>query len=233
VRRDYRKDWSGALGREMDSLRFGDRGPAVLAFPTSMGRFYQWEDFGLLGALADWIDAGRLQVWCVDSVDSESWYARERSPQERVKRHLQYERYVLEEVLPQLPEPPVAAGASFGALHAVLLATRHPTRVRGFVGMSGAFDTARWLDGHTDSDTYYTNPLAYLAGLQDEAYLAPLRAQHPKVLATGLEDPNVEDTRQLGRLLREKGVDVEVALWQGWAHDWPYWKEMLRQYLSG
>ena len=23
------------------------------------------------------------------------------------------------------------------------------------------------------------------------------------------------------------------ALWDGWAHDWPYWKEMIRQYIGG
>ena len=233
MQRDYVKVWSGALGREMELLRFGGGGLPLLAFPTSMGRFFQWEDFGLIGALSGWIDAGRLQVWCVDSVDSESWYAKDRPPAERVQRHLQYERYLLDELLPRLPELPIAAGASFGALHTLLLATRHPARVRGFIAMSGAFDTSRWLDGHADEQTYYTNPLAYLAGLHDEAYLGPLRAQHPKVLATGAEDPNVEETRQAGRLLREKGVDVAVDIWEGWAHDWPYWQDMMRRYLSG
>src|SRR5437660_6950850 len=99
----------------MEMLRFGRAGVPLLAFPTSMGRFFQWEDFGLIGSVADWIEAERLQVWCVDSVDSESWYAAYRPPQERVQRHLQYERYLLDEVLPRLPEAPIAAGASFGA----------------------------------------------------------------------------------------------------------------------
>ena len=233
MEREYVKEWSGALGRDMELLRFGAGGLPLLAFPTSMGRFFQWEDFGLIETLGEWIDGGQLQVWCVDSVDEESWYAKERAPQQRVERHLQYERYLLDEVLPRLPEPPVAAGASFGALHAVLLATRHPQRVRGFIGLSGAFDTARWLDGYSDDQTYFTNPLAYLEGLSDEAYLAPLRAQHPKVLVTGEDDPNVEDTRRAAQLLRDRGVAVTLDLWPGWAHDWPYWKDMLRRYLSG
>lgn len=233
MKRDYFKDWSAALGRDMEVLRFGDWGLPLLAFPTSMGRFYQWEDFGLVDAVADSIEGGRLQLWCVDSVDEESWYAKDRPPRERVARHLQYERYVVDEVLPRLPETPVAAGASFGALQSLLLATRHPARVRGFIGMSGAFDTSRWLDGHADEDSYYVTPFAYLNGLTDETYLAPLRAQQPKVLATGAEDPNVEETRHAGALLRGRGVDVAVDIWEGWAHDWPYWQDMMRRYLSG
>jgi len=232
VEREYRKDYSHALGRDMELLHFGKSGRPLLAFPTSMGRFFQWEDFGLIGALADWIDGGVIQVICVDSVDGESWYARGSPPAQRVARHLQYETYILEEVLPLVPGPPVAAGASFGALHAVLLALRHPTRFGGFVAMSGAFDTARWLDGYHDDSTYFTNPIAFLPGLTDEAYLGPLRSMPSKVVATGEGDPNVGDSIKLGNLIRDKGIDVRLDIWPGWAHDWPYWKDMMRTYLS-
>lgn len=232
MERDYVREYSPSLGRDMEALRFGASGVPLLVFPTSMGRFYQWEDFGLVAALADWIEAGWIQLYCVDSVDGESWYAKGRPPAERVARHLQYERYVLDEVLPRLSRPPIACGASFGALHAVLLATRHPTRLGGFIALSGAFDTSAWLDGYGSSDTYFTNLIAFLPGLTDEAYLGPMRAMHPKVVATGAEDPNVADSIKLGSLLREKGVEVRLEIWPGWAHDWPYWKEMMRRYLA-
>jgi esterase/lipase superfamily enzyme len=232
MQRAYHKFHSGALGRDMELLHFGASGVPLLAFPTSMGRFFQWEDFSLIGALAEWIDGGKLQVICVDSVDEESWYAKDKAPADRVVRHLQYERYILDEVLPGMPVPPIACGASFGALHAALLALRHPTRLKGFIALSGAYDTARWLDGYHDDNTYYTNPLAFLPGLADDAYLGPLRAMTPKVIATGEEDANVEDSKKLAALLRDKGVDVRLDLWPGWAHDWPYWKDMVRRYLS-
>src|SRR3989449_4417586 len=110
VQRDYIKEYSHSLGRDMELLHFGHAGRPLLVFPTSMGRFYQWEDFGLVGILAGRIEEGRLQLWCVDSVDGESWYAGGRPPHERVRRHLDYERYVVDEVLPSMPEPPVTAG---------------------------------------------------------------------------------------------------------------------------
>ena len=232
MQRDYIKEFSHALGREMEVLHFGHAGRPLLVFPTSMGRFYQWEDFGLVGALSDLIESGAIQLVCVDSVDGESWYAKDRPPAERVLRHLQYEAYIVDEVLPRIPGAPLACGTSFGALHAVLLAARHPSRVGGFIALSGAYDTAKWLNGYHDDNTYFTNLMAFLPGLTDEAYLGPLRAQHPKVIATGEQDPNVEDSLKLARLFAERGVPVGLEIWPGWAHDWPYWKDMMRRYLA-
>ena len=206
-------------------------GRPLLVFPTSCGRFFQWEDFGLVDALADRIEAGSIQLWCVDSVDGESWYAAGQPPADRVRRHLDYERYLLDELLPRLPGPPVAVGSSFGAFHAVLVCLRHPERFRGWVGMSGVYDNSRWLDGHHDQDTYLTNPLAFVPGLRDECYLGPLRAMEPRVIVTGRDDANVEDSVRLAEALRAAGIDVRLDLWEGWAHDWPYWKEMMRTYL--
>jgi esterase/lipase superfamily enzyme len=232
VQRDYIKEYSPSLGRDMELLHFGHAGRPLLVFPTSMGRFFQWEDFGLVGALSDHIEAGAIQLVCLDSVDGESWYAKDRPPADRVRRHLEYESYIVNEILPRLPSPPIAAGTSFGALHAVLLAARHPTRISGYIALSGAYDTSKFLNGYHDDNVYYTNLVEFLPGLNDEAYLGPMRDQHPKVIATGAEDPNVEDSRRLAGLLQSKGIQVGLDIWPGWAHDWPYWKEMMRRYLS-
>lgn len=233
MQRDYIKEYSPSLGRDMEVLRFGHAGRPLLIFPTSMGRFYQWEDFGLVGTLSDLIEAGRFQLVCVDSVDAESWYG-DAPPADRVRRHLQYERYIVDEVLPRMPGegPPIACGASFGALHAVLLAARHPRRVGGYIGLSGAYDTRRWLDGYHDDNVYYTNLIEFLPGLNDETYLEPMRAQEPKVIATGADDANVDDSRRVAGLLQSKGIAVGLDIWPGWAHDWPYWKDMMRRYLA-
>jgi esterase/lipase superfamily enzyme len=232
VQRDYIKEWSPSLGRDMELLHFGHAGRPLLVFPTSMGRFFQWEDFGLVAAIGDHIESGAIQLICLDSVDGESWYAKDRPPGERVSRHLQYESYIVNEILPRLPGPPVAAGASFGALHSLLLAARHPTRISGYIALSGAFDTSKWLEGYHDDNVYYTNLVEFLPGLNDEAYLGPMRAQNPKVIATGAEDPNVEDSRRVAGLLQSKGIQAGLDIWPGWAHDWPYWQEMMRRYLS-
>ena len=84
----------------MEMLVFGHDGTKVLVFPTSMGRFFEYEDNKMVDALADRIDRGQLQLFCVDSVDSESWYNKGAHPHWRVERHLQYERYLINDVLP-------------------------------------------------------------------------------------------------------------------------------------
>ncbi|HKC91764.1 MAG TPA: alpha/beta hydrolase-fold protein [Candidatus Limnocylindria bacterium] len=235
MNRDYRKWWSPALDRDMELLVFGDKGTPVLVFPTSMGRFYQWEDFGLIAHMAPRIEAGWLQLWCVDSVDGESFYNKAASAQDRARRHLAYERYLIDEVLPaiRVANPVdylILTGASFGAFHALALAARRPGIARKAVGMSGAYDASRWLDGDRDGDAYFVNPLAFLPNLSDERYLAPLR-ETEIVIATGREDPNVEESRRLVAVLQQKGVPAALHVWEGWAHDWPYWKEMVDTYI--
>jgi esterase/lipase superfamily enzyme len=219
----------------MELLVFGEGGSPVLVFPTSMGRFYQWEDFGMIAHMADRIEEGWLQLWCVDSVDTESFYDKKKPAQQRVERHLAYERHIVDEVLPAIrAENPVdyliAIGASFGAMHAITLAARRPGIVRKAIGLSGAYDAARWLDDKREGDAYFVNPMAFLPNLNDLRYLEPLRATEI-VIATGKEDRNVEDSRRLAGMLQEKGVPASLHLWDGWAHDWPYWKEMVDVYL--
>lgn len=129
-----------------------------------------------------------------------------------------------------MQDAPVAVGPSFGALHALLLALRRPDRVSGFIGLSGTYDTARWLDGYSDEGTYLTNPMAFIPGLAEEAFLRPLREMQKKVIATGADDANVAESIRAAGLLNEKGLGVTLDIWPGWAHDWPYWKEMIRRY---
>ena len=140
--RTYHRWWSPRLRREMELLVFGHAGARVLVFPTRAGRFYDYERWGLVEALHRPLAAGAIQLYCVDSSDRESLYAFHWPPWERIARHLQYESYIVEEVLPlsqQLNPSPylIAHGCSLGAYHAVNLAFRHPQRFRKVVALSG------------------------------------------------------------------------------------------------
>ena len=114
----------------MELLAYGHAGMPLIVFPTSMGRFYDYEDRGMIGAVGYQYDAGRLQAFCVDSVDTESWYNRRIPPRDRVLRHLQYENYLIHEVVPFIrsknPVRLAVTGCSFGGYHAVNFALRHP-----------------------------------------------------------------------------------------------------------
>ena len=104
----------------MELLIFGHGGAKMIVFPTSRGRFFEWEDRGMIDALGHQISNGWLQVYCVDSVDDESWYAWHKHPGARGWRQTEYENYVLHEVLPLSYQINgnsfvMTAGASFGA----------------------------------------------------------------------------------------------------------------------
>jgi len=238
LHREYHRWYSPSLGRDMELLVFGHTGLPVLVFPTSMGRFYDWEDRGMVGALAGTIAAGNISLYCVDSVDGESWYNRHVYPGQRVERHLAYERYLLDEVLPLMQERSpervdkriATTGASLGAFHAALLAFRHPSVVRKMVAMSGKFENSIFVHGHHDDHTYLTSPLSFLPGLQDPRFLDALRAMEI-VLVTGATDAHVHEDILLSQILSQKQIPHILDIWEGWAHDWPYWQSMVQKFL--
>ena len=68
MNREYHRWHSKDLNRDMEMLVFGHAGTPLIVFPTSMGRFFEYSDRGMMGALAHKIDSGQLQVYCPDSV---------------------------------------------------------------------------------------------------------------------------------------------------------------------
>ena len=58
----------------MELLVFAHAGAKVLVFPTRGGRFFEYENLRIVDRLRPKIEAGQLQLYCVDSVDSESFY---------------------------------------------------------------------------------------------------------------------------------------------------------------
>ena len=172
MKRTYGAWDSPSLGRNMEYLWFGDRGRPLLLFPTSMGRFYQNEDFGLVGALAEKVDAGWIQVICVDSVDAESWYDKQAHPRDRVRRHDQYDRYLRDEMFPLIVQRTggniAVGGASFGAYHAANVAGRYPGLVTKAICFSGLYHMGRYLDGYWDETCYFHSPAAYLPNMDEE-----------------------------------------------------------------
>lgn len=237
MNREYHNWYSSSLERDMQLLVFGHAGARVLVFPTSMGSFFQWEDTGMVATLGEHLEKGWIQLFCVDSVDGESWYARWRPPAERAWRHVQYDHYILNEVLPftkSLNSNPflIATGTSFGAYHAVNFAFRYPHLVGRVIGLSGLYDIKRFTDGYSDDNVYFNNPCDFMKNEQDPARLAALRHMDI-ILATGHDDSFRSNNEELSGILWSKNIWHALRIWDGWAHDWPWWKQMIRMYIGG
>ena len=226
----------------MELLIFGDAGSPVLFFPTRMARFYDYEDWGVISALKEKIDAGEIQVYCVDSADAESFYNKKLSPPEKIKRHLQFEKYILHEVLPFIKRKNnnpsiISAGCSFGAYHAVNLAFKNPGIFTKVLGISGRYDLTLQLeyfddllDGYRDEDVYFNMPSQYIPYISDEKLLQELQ-KTPIILVVGKEDAFLENNIQLSESLNKKNIPNILHLMEGEAHKPKYWGELMRKYL--
>lgn len=242
MKRDYHKWFSPNLEKEMELLIFGHAGAKVLFFPTRMGRFYDYENWGIISKMENKISNGELQVFCLDSVDLESFYDSYKDPGNRIYRHVQYEKYVLNEVLPLAnlinSDPSIiAAGCSLGAYHAVNVAMRHPDLFCKVVGMSGRYDLTQsqgyyqdLLSGFHNDFVYFNMPNQYLKNIEDPQLLAQIKHMDI-VLAIGKEDNFLESNYKLSSILKEKKIPHQLFQWDDEAHRAKYWRKMVEIYL--
>mgnify|MGYP000079574190 CR=1 FL=1 len=52
---EYHKWWSPSLGQEMELKVYGHYGKPAIVFPAQGGRFYEYEDFGMVQAVRSFI----------------------------------------------------------------------------------------------------------------------------------------------------------------------------------
>jgi esterase/lipase superfamily enzyme len=235
----------------MELLVFGDAGPQVLFFPTRTAHFYDYEDWKIIDALKNKLETGALQVFCVDSIDTESFYANS-TPTDKIRRHLQYEQYILAEVLPFIRDKYVrpfpfsgnqrlagltVAGCSLGGYHAMNIALKYPRYFDKVVGMSARYDLSLSTDsfpdlfnGYFDETIYYNMPSMYLPNLADESLLERIR-KLTITLVVGREDPFYDNNLHLSAALTAKNIPHRLHVWDEEAHRPRYWRAMVNQYL--
>nr|WP_162989057.1 alpha/beta hydrolase-fold protein [Pedobacter schmidteae] len=242
MNRAYHKWYSKSLQRDMELLIFGHVGRAVLFFPTRAARFYDYENWGIVEAMRTKIEAGEVQLFCVDSIDAESLYNEQLHPYGRIDRHLQYEQYILNEVIPFISAKNNSgcletAGCSMGAYHAINLAMKYPWLFKKAVGMSGRYDLTSspgdfkdLFDGCRNEAIYFNMPGQYLSNLTDRTILQALH-QLEVILAVGQTDPFLQGNCEFSSLLHQKGIPNQFHQWEDNAHRPRYWKQMVSLYI--
>ncbi len=234
---EYHKWFSPSLGRDMELKIFGHGGARCIVYPTSRGSFHEWEDRGMIQALGHHLGMGWLQIYCVSCVDHESWYDRRKHPRHRAVRQHQYDLYVKNEVLPlsqQKNDNPfvILTGASFGAYHAINFGLKFPECTGRIISMSGMCDIEKFCDGYGADEVFFNNPMAYIAHEHDPWRIRQLQ-QLDIILVVGRDDPLIDQNRRFSGLLWSKGIGNALREWDGWAHDWPWWRKMILHYIGG
>ena len=238
---EYHKWWSPCLGQDMELKIYGHGGKPVVVFPSSGGRFFEYEDFGMVEACRPFIEDGRIVLFTLDSVDRQSWLNPWAHPADRARRHTDYDRYVVEELAPfirhRFPEKPrlLATGCSMGAFHAANFFFRHPDLFDALIALSGLYKMTDFIGEYCDDNVYFNTPLYYLPNLSDPWYLDQYR-QSQIVVCVGQgawEDDCLRDTRELRATLEAKAIPAWVDFWgHDVNHDWPWWRRMMPYFLS-
>lgn len=231
--------YSHALGKDMPIAVYGHYGFALLLVPTAAADFEEYERFQLIDALAPLIDAGKMKVFSINSINTESWLNNEMEGAHKAIRQNQFNEYVFNEVIPYIKNhtswdtPVIVSGASFGALHSMNLFMKRPDLFQGVIAMSGVYDLTEYTRGYYDEQVYYNSPIHYIPNLTDEWYLNNIRSGKI-IIATGAgahEDPQAN--RRFSGVLSDKGIPHELDIWgEDITHDWPTWRKMLPHFIG-
>ncbi len=239
---EYHKWWSVSLDQEMELKVYGHFGKPVIVFPTQSGRFYQFEDFGMVDAVRRFIDSGTIKLFTVDGVDDQSWCCWDTQPKQRAKRHEEYDHYIVDEVIPfarnhcgNSEQKFLATGCSMGGYHAPNFLFRHPDIFDSVISLSGMFQLKWYIGDYMDDLVYFNTPLYYLPNLADPWYLDRIR-QSQIILCCGQgrwEEISISDIRKMEQVLTQKGIPAWIDIW-GWDvdHDWPWWRKELPYFIE-
>lgn len=224
----------------MGLLVFGHWGPPLLTFPTSGGDEWEYWNQGLLPSVEDFIEGGRVKVYCINGLGGDGFYNRSSHPHHRSWLQKQYDDYVRDEVVPFIHHHCQSSGIgistlgmSLGAYYAANTLFKHPDVIKRCFAISGVYDMRSFMDGLYDDNFYFNNPIDYLANMSDPWFYEHV-ASCDIHIATG-HGPweNSGPSYQLASILSSKNIAHHLDDWGPLGgHDWPYWKHQLREYLS-
>lgn len=224
----------------MPIVTYGDYGFALLLVPTAAADYLEYERFQLLDTLAPFIDSGKVKVFSVNSINTESWLNKQMIGEHKAIRQNQFNEYIYNEVIPFIrtstswETPIITCGASFGALHSMNLFLKRPDLINGVIAMSGVYNLMEYTDGFYDEQVYYNSPMHYIPNLSDHNVLEQIRRSNNIHILTGSGEYEAPDAaKEFAGVLYNKGITYELDVWNhDWKHDWPTWRAMLPHYIS-
>ncbi len=235
---DYYEWYSNRVNRNLGVLRIGHWGPAMIYFPTCGGDHREFERYGMQEDAKRWIEEGKVQFFCLDGINMETWYNQTLHPADRVQEASGFEQYLIEEVVPlvqHVTQNPFIGciGASFGGYNVTNMWLKHPDVFNLAVSLSGVFDIRDYLDGHYDDNAYYNNPVDYVPQLSDPWYFRWYNERSVLWMFCGEHDICRQGNDNFHGLLEAKGIRHWYDLWDAPAdHNEFWWKKQLPTILT-
>ncbi len=245
MKREYLNYYSQILQKDMHVLSYegndNEKTVPLLIFPSQDGMCDNYESFGMIDNIADYIESGRVHAFSVDAIDQESWSATWRDKHERGQTQEAYYHFVVDELVPWLYGlmgngiPMTVTGCSMGANHAAIVALRRPDLFYGMMALSGVYDAAYFTDGYMDGNWYDNSPSRFLPNLPPDHPYIKMYNERQFILCIGQgawETQGLETMHTIQRACEEKGIHIWLDFW-GYDvfHDWPWWKTQTRYFL--
>lgn len=232
---------SDHLDKDMNIRVYGRGGTPVLAFPTQDAMCDNFENFGMINALEPELVNSKIQLFCVDSVDSESWSDTGGDPVYRINRQEAYYNYIIEEVIPFVFNKnkthirPIATGCALGGLHAALVVLRRPELFSGLIALSGVYDAKTFFSGWLNGTAYDNSPVDFLSHMPKEHPYVEKYNRLRMAFCVGQgrwEEEGLRTLQIMDELFHQLGVSAWTDYW-GYDvdHDWCWWQMQIRYFL--
>lgn len=233
--------FSSKLGRPMSVKTYGEGGVPILVFPTQDAMNDNFENFGMIDTLSKYLNDGKIQLFCVDTVDVETWSNVWGDKDWRANRQEAYYDYIIEEVLPFIDSKktinslPIATGCSLGGMHAAIVFLRRPELFSGILSLSGVYDAKFFFDGWLNSVLYHNSPVDFLSSMDKDHPYIEIYNEKPIILCIGQgawEEEGKRTCSIMKDIFEEKSIDAWVDFW-GYDvnHDWEWWKKQILYFL--
>ena len=229
------------LNRNMTIKIYGFGGVPILIFPTQDAMSDNFENFGMIDTLDEFIKRGKIQLFCVDTIDIETWSNVWGDKVWRANRQENYYKYIIEEVLPFIRTKnfskilPVVAGCSLGGLHSAITFFRRPELFSGILSLSGAYDAKFFFDGWLNSTLYDNSPTDFLANMPPNHPYIKIYNAKKIILCVGRgrwEEEGIRTTEIMRDIFKAKKIKAWTDFW-GYDvdHDWYWWKKQILYFL--
>lgn len=238
----YFKEWSRELDRDMEFKVYGSRGKVCFAFPPQNGRFWDFENFGMVECMRPWIEEGKIMLVCADSIDQESWSNKNDAPRHRIEMQERWFRYITLELTPRVYElgdvhgKAMLTGCSMGAVHSGIFFFRRPDLYDTVVALSGTYNANDFIPGYMDDLIYDNSPVYFLPNMPFDHPYMELYRQSQLIFCVGQgawEDELLAGTRALDAVCRQKAIPAWFDYW-GFDvnHDWCWWQKQLPYFMG-
>ncbi len=246
---EYFNEYSHALNRNMEFKVYGHAGKPCLVFPAQDGRFYDYENFRMVDAIAPFIEAGKIQLFCVDSIDTESWSANHLDGRYRIEQHEKYYHYICDEFIPRAKEMNriangdqygqafMVTGCSMGATHAGNFFFRRPDLFDTVIALSGVYHAKFFFNDYMDDLVYANSPENFLRDMPSDHPWMNYYRNNKAIICVGhgrWEEPMLESIANLENIMHSKGVhNIWFDHWGNDVdHDWPWWRVQIPYFLG-